>query len=221
MSEERGGGAAHRALEHFEGELMFEGEWIPPTPFNGIAFLAAGAVLRHLHRRTQARGEPRARARPKRKKTRSRAPTAPPSLTPPTFPPPIRPRLTPVPPSPPPPSLVPDRERRAEPDTARAAQARQRTGPSMGPSPNITRRRRRHSWRRGERSPSGSERRRRSSLRVRGRRDGSARFQRRRWTSSDRPGDRSGDASGGGDARGAPEASRRGAGGAARTESLH
>ena len=61
-SEERGGGAAHRALEHFEGELMFEGEWIPPTPFNGIAFLAAGAVLRHLHRRTQARGEPRARA---------------------------------------------------------------------------------------------------------------------------------------------------------------
>ena len=61
-SEERGGGAAHRALEHFEGELMFEGEWVPPTPFNGIAFLAAGAVLRHLHRRTQARGEPRARA---------------------------------------------------------------------------------------------------------------------------------------------------------------
>ena len=41
---------------------MFEGEWVPPTPFNGIAFLAAGAVLRHLHRRTQARGEPRARA---------------------------------------------------------------------------------------------------------------------------------------------------------------
>lgn len=75
MSEERGGGAAHRALEHFEGELMFEGEWIPPTPFNGIAFLAAGAVLRHLHRRTQARGEPRARARPKRKKTRPDRPS--------------------------------------------------------------------------------------------------------------------------------------------------
>ena len=87
MSEERGGGAAQRALEHFEGELMFEGDWVPPTPFNGIAFLAAGAVLRHLHKRTQARGEPHARARPKRKKTRSRAPTAPPSLTPPTSPP--------------------------------------------------------------------------------------------------------------------------------------
>ena len=85
--EERGGGAAQRALEHFEGELMFEGDWVPPTPFNGIAFLAAGAVLRHLHKRTQARGEPHARARPKRKKTRSRAPTAPPSLTPPTSPP--------------------------------------------------------------------------------------------------------------------------------------
>ena len=48
-----------RANRAFEGELVFEGEWVPPTPFNGIAFLASGVVLRHLHRRTQARGAPR------------------------------------------------------------------------------------------------------------------------------------------------------------------
>ena len=47
-----------RANRAFEGELVFEGEWVPPTPFNGIAFLASGVVLRHLHRRTQARGAP-------------------------------------------------------------------------------------------------------------------------------------------------------------------
>ena len=58
-----------RANRAFEGELVFEGEWVPPTPFNGIAFLASGVVLRHLHRRTQARGAPRPSsiAHPKKK----------------------------------------------------------------------------------------------------------------------------------------------------------
>jgi hypothetical protein len=63
-----------RANRAFEGELVFEGEWVPPTPFNGIAFLASGVVLRHLHRRTQARGAPRPSsiAHPKTKMKRGR-----------------------------------------------------------------------------------------------------------------------------------------------------
>ena len=68
-----------RANRAFEGELVFEGEWVPPTPFNGIAFLASGVVLRHLHRRTQARGAPRPSsiAHPKTKMKRGQAVRAP------------------------------------------------------------------------------------------------------------------------------------------------
>ena len=47
---------------------MFEGDWVPPTPFNGIAFLAAGAVLSTCTsaRRREVAARPRA---PKRKDT--------------------------------------------------------------------------------------------------------------------------------------------------------
>ena len=66
-----------RANRAFEGELVFEGEWVPPTPFNGIAFLASGVVLRHLHRRTQARGAPRPSSIAHPKKTNEARPGRP------------------------------------------------------------------------------------------------------------------------------------------------
>ena len=79
-----------RANRAFEGELVFEGEWVPPTPFNGIAFLASGVVLRHLHRRTQARGAPRPSSIARPKKTNEARPSEPRR----DAPRPTRPRLT-------------------------------------------------------------------------------------------------------------------------------
>jgi len=79
-----------RANRAFEGELVFEGEWVPPTPFNGIAFLASGVVLRHLHRRTQARGAPRPSSIAHPKKTNEARPSEPRR----DAPRPTRPRLT-------------------------------------------------------------------------------------------------------------------------------
>ena len=101
-----------RANRAFEGELVFEGEWVPPTPFNGIAFLASGVVLRHLHRRTQARGAPRPSSIARPKKTNEARPSEPRR----DAPRPTRPATDQIHPSP---STTTRRERNAEREQAR------------------------------------------------------------------------------------------------------